>query len=71
MTHKIIHVTASAGPALAICPYCKQVTGDTTLLMPMPFYEQLGDKIHREPVILHLSFQPVQHCNCKTQQQPS
>ena len=59
---KIIYATTTKGPALAICPECKGVVGDTTVILSFPFY---ADVTSGKFEMLDIAFTPHTYCTCE------
>lgn len=61
---RVIYVTASSGPRLSICGYCRKITGKTTVIMSTLFYELVGTEYPVIPEIIDLKFKPEEQCKC-------
>lgn len=61
---KTIYITATSGPRLSICGYCRKVTGNVTAIISLPFYELVGPESSSKPEMLNIRFKPVDQCKC-------
>lgn len=61
---KIIYITATSGPRLTICGYCRKATGNTTVIISTPFYDVIDTDDANIPEMLSIRFKPVDQCRC-------
>jgi hypothetical protein len=66
---KTIHVTASSGSPIELCPKCKEVKEEITAFFRVPVYPELPEASDTlktaQPEMLNIPFRPMYYCQCE------